>query len=176
MQLLQSNTNTSSSYLRRLRSLGPDVKYKCVNFQDNEYIRFLNHLLAYEIGMKNLYQRLIRNQSHGVFEKCYENHKEACSKLRAIILTQHGIPDEEHSAFATDLSILVNQLGEQFGKTIAKKTHFKICLTMEGNIRNKFKEALERSPLTSRSEICALLFLSKSNLIALETARSSNQP
>lgn len=173
MHLLESNSDTSTSYIRGLRRSGFSSPAKCVQYKDNEFARFLNNILAYEIGMKHLYYRLRNSHNQQIFSQCFGNHKEICDRLKLLIIKHHSIPNDDHSAFATDLSILLNQVGEQFGRTIARKTNFRICFTMEKNVRNKLKEALEKAPLSSHSDVYALLFLSKSNIIALEAARST---
>ncbi|NRA65091.1 MAG: hypothetical protein HRU19_11455 [Pseudobacteriovorax sp.] len=166
MKNLTSSSSSTTGYFPAVKTYASKT-YKCVNFNDNRYLKYLNHLLTYELGMLELYSGLLGEENTPKFEICLDNHKEVATRLRTLIIENHGIPCTSSTTFTTELSILANQMSRPLGRHLAGRTHLRICKAMESSISRKLKELTEMAPWHDRSELQHLKFLLKANRICL---------
>ena len=166
MKIFLSITNSSRDYFLAfsIKRLEPKV---CM-YHESEYLRILNSMLSLELGTVDLYGSCKNLPTSDIFIKSFENHLDNVDQLRALIVSNCGIPDFESTDVSSELCMIARRVGSQFGKTISHVTAVNLCLNRENLLRKKYLEVLSQAPFKDRSKLNSLLLNTKSNLICLK--------
>ncbi len=133
-------------------------------YSDNEYTRFLNQILALELGATHLFQ--LCNQRHvASWDTClYEDHLSSAKEINRLIILNRGIPNQDGMALSAEVSMMLTRLSSHLSDRLARQTARKLAVTLERILRRRYHKAIQLAPFRDRETLNHLLGKTRSNL------------
>ena len=171
MKTLQSVTNQPSAF-----SFGIPGGYigsrhaSSTLFQDNQYIRELNHTLLVELGNIQLFKKASGyNLKNLPMDFCLSEHQVSARVLTMIIIANKGLPVDGGSTFQTELSLVATQFSGLMPEKVAKRTIVRTLRNSEKWTLKRYDQLLKVCPGTDRQTIEGLKQKSFQILVKLQT-------
>ena len=162
MQNWQAWSNTESQFFVTFQA--PRALPRVTLYSDNEYTRFLNQILALELGATHLYQLCNKKHVASWEPILYPKHLESSKQINHLIILNRGIPNRDGTALTAEVSMMLTRLTIHISDRLAKQTAKRVALTLERTLRRRYHRALELAPFRDRETLNQLLWQTRENL------------
>ena len=155
MKTLQSVTNQPPAFSFGIPRAYVGSRHGSASlFQDNRYIRELNHTLLVELGNIQLFKKASSyNLNNLPMDSCLAEHQVSARILTMIIIANKGLPVDGGSTFQTEISLAATQFSGLMPERVAKRTIIRTLRNSEKWTLKRYEQLLKVCPESDISTI-----------------------